>query len=69
MKKENLERAVEIAQCLPSMQEIRQLLSEPNVTVTVQGSKSVNLPKLYHYYLLNFANAEINKMKNEIEKL
>lgn len=69
MKKENLGRAVEIAQCLPSMQEIRQLLSEPNVTVTVQGSKSVNLPKLYHYYLLNFANAEINKMKNEIEKL
>lgn len=69
MKKENLERAVEIAQCLPPMQEIRQLLSEPNVTVTVQGSKSVDLPKLYHYYLLNFANAEINKMKNEIEKL
>lgn len=69
MKKENLGRAVEIAQCLPSMQEIRQLLSEPNVTVTVQGSKSVDLPKLYHYYLLNFANAEINKMKNEIETL
>ena len=69
MKKENLERAVEIAQCLPPMQVIRQLLSEPNVTVTVQGSKSVDLPKLYHYYLLNFANAEINKMKNEIETL
>ena len=77
MNIKNLERAAQIAEQLPLLEEARKILSDTiRSKVIVEGrtektcsAPTVVLPKTVNYNILTVLNSEINRMKDEIKNL
>lgn len=77
MNIKNLERAREIAEQLPALEEARNLLSQEDTHIQVvaapkQGCsqpKSVTIPHNTNYNVMSVINAEINRLKEEAKGL
>lgn len=77
MNIKNLERAKEISEQLPALEQARSLLSKSGTTIQVIGAPkqgcnqptSVTLPHSTNYNIIAVLNAEINRLKDEITKL
>ena len=71
MNIKNLERAREIAEQLPPLEEARRILSHTDAARCFIGKNTVDveLPKNVNYNILTVINAEINRLKEETMKL
>ncbi len=70
MNIKNLERAKEIAEQLPALEEARRILSTGNGRVFAgQNTVDVELPKCINMNVIAAINAEINKLKEETANL
>lgn len=71
MNPKNLQRAKEIAEQLPALEEARKILSDaPNARVCVgKNTMDVELPTSVNFNLLGVVNAEINRLKEETKEL
>ena len=71
MNIKNLERAKEIAEQLPALEEARSILSDTgNARVFVgKNTVDVELPKNVNYNIITVLNAEINRLKEEAKTL
>ena len=77
MNIKNLERAKEIAEQLPALEQARSLLSQQNTYIQVVGEPKqgcsqptrVTLPHITNYNVVTVLNAEINRLKEEAKGL
>ena len=77
MNIKNLQRAAEIAEQLPALEEARKLLLQQDTHVHVvaapkQGCSQptkIVLPHITNYNVVTVLNAEINRLKEEAQKL
>ena len=70
MKYANLQRAVEIAAAMPALERARELLSDEGAVVLVRcGMKEALLPRCVNMNVAAVVNAEMNRMRKEVEEL
>ncbi len=71
MNIKNLERAREIAEQLPALEEARTILSDTAAARICVGKNTmdVELPTSVNYNILGVLNAEINRLKEEAKDL
>ena len=73
MNIKNLERAREIAEQLPALEDARTILSSCKAVVMVSTDgkemNSVTLPRNVNYNIVTVLNAEINRLKEETKGL
>ena len=71
MNPKNLQRAKEIAEQLPALEEARSILSDTEAARICVGKNTmdVELPTSVNFNILGVINAEINKLKEETKEL
>lgn len=73
MNQKNLQRAREIAEQLPALEDARSIVAGTDAVVIISRdgtvANAVSLPHGINYNVANILNAEINRLKQEIKEL